>query len=94
MKKKILITLLAIITFATTMPVNINAKHNNYYTLTGIIHNFSYKTKYTNGKVLKGKGYDIYTSDGNIWQITDTDTNVKFKENTKVKVKFYINQKM
>lgn len=94
MKKKTLIILLVTLILTMTSITIVDAKQtkHNYYTLTGTIHNFTYKMKYANGEILKGKGYDVYTSDGSIWQITDTDTNIKFKENTKVKIKLYNNK--
>lgn len=88
MKKK----LLSLILVATMLiPTTANAKPNSYYTLKGKIHNFIYTQTYTDGTVLKGKGFDIYTTDGNIWEMTDTDTDYHFSENATVKVKFHNN---
>lgn len=87
MKRKLLLTLTAtILTLASA--ISVNAKQSNYYTMTGTVHNFTYVMHYENGTVLKGNGFDIITSDGSIWQMNDTDTDLHFKEGTKVKVKF------
>lgn len=87
MKRKLLLTLLAtILTISSAIPAN--AKQSNYYTMTGTVHNFTYTMHYENGTVLKGNGFDIITSDGNIWEMNDTDTDLCFKEGAKVKVKF------
>ena len=84
MKKK----LLSLILVATMLiPTTANAKPNSYYTLKGKIHNFIYTQTYTDGTVLKGKGFDIYTTDGNIWEMSDTDTDAHFKDGQKVIVK-------
>lgn len=84
MKKKLLAITL-ILSAAMTIPTG--AKANRYYTMTGTVHNFTYTQKYSDGTTLKGKGYDIYTSDGSIWEMIDTDTDQFFKEGQKVKVK-------
>lgn len=87
MKRKLLLVLTAtILTITSVIPAN--AKQNNYYTMTGTVHNFTYTMRYENGTVLKGNGFDIITSDGNIWEMVDTDTDLYFKEGTKVKVRF------
>lgn len=88
MKKK----LLSLILVATMLiPTTANAKPNSYYTLKGTIHNFTYTQMYKDGTVIKGKGFDIYTEDGNIWEMSDTDTDYHFAENATVKVKFHNN---
>ena len=67
MKKK----LLSLILIVAMLPTTANAKTTPYYTLKGTIHNFTYTQKYKDGTVIKGKGFDIYTTDGNIWEIGD-----------------------
>lgn len=90
-KKLLLLTLTATLTLSA--PINANAKtKSNYYTVSGIVRNFTYTMKYKNGEVLKGKGYNVYTKDGNIWEVVDTDTNKFFKDGSKVKVKLYNNK--
>lgn len=84
MKKK-LIAITLILSVVMTIPTG--AKANRYYTMTGTVCNFTYTQKYSDGTTLKGKGYDIHTSDGSIWEMIDTDTNQFFKEGQKVKVK-------
>lgn len=88
MKKKLLLHILMV---AMLIPTMVNAKTTPYYTLKGTIHNFTYTQTYKDGTVLKGKGFDIYTTDGNIWEMTDTDTDYHFSENATVKVKFHNN---
>lgn len=88
MKAKLLSIILVT---AMLIPTTANAKPSPYYTLKGTIHNFTYTQTYTDGTVLKGKGFDIYTTDGNIWEMVDTDTDYHFAENTTVKVKFHNN---
>ena len=91
MKRKLFTAFLATLMFITFMPTTANAKRNHYYTLTGTVHNFNYTMEYENGTVLKGTGFDIYTSNGNIYQMVDTDTDYHFAENAKVKVKLHDN---
>ena len=87
MKRKLFAILVTtLITVTSTIPVN--AKESRYYTMTGVVRNFTYTMRYNNSTTLKGKGYDIYTTDGNIWQMVDTDTDDFFPDGTKVKVKF------
>lgn len=84
MKKKILlVTILCV----ALLPCTAKANKNPYYTLKGTVHNFSYTMEYKDGTVLKGKGYDICTSDGSIWEMSDTDTDQFFKEGQKVKIR-------
>lgn len=86
MKKK----LLSLILVATMLiPTTANAKVSPYYTMKGTVHNFTYTQTYTDGTILKGKGFDICTTDGNIWEMNDTDYH--FAENATVKVKFHNN---
>lgn len=87
MKKKTIFTA-TILSLALLSPLSANAKRNPYYTMTGTVHNFTYTMQYEDGTILNGNGFDIITKDGNIWQIVDTDTDMYFKEGTKVKVKF------
>ena len=86
MKKKLFIILTMFITITSTIPVS--AKTSRYYYTSGTIKNFTYTMRYNDGTVLTGTGYDIYTTDGNIWQMVDTDTDMSFPDGTKVKVKF------
>ena len=88
MKKK----LLSLILIVAMLPATANAKTTPYYTLKGTVHNFTYTQIYKDGTVIKGKGFDIYTTDGNIWEMTDTDTDYHFSENATVKVKFHNNK--
>ena len=88
MKKK----LLSLILIVAMLPTTANAKTTPYYTLKGTIHNFTYTQIYKDGTVIKGKGFDIYTTDGNIWEMTDTDTDYHFSENATVNVKFHNNK--
>ena len=89
MKKKLLSHILMV---AMLIPTMVNAKTTPYYTLKGTIHNFTYTQIYKDGTVIKGKGFDIYTTDGNIWEMTDTDTDYHFSENTTVEVKLHNNK--
>lgn len=85
MKKKLLSLILVA---AMLIPTTANAKTTSYYTIKGIVHNFTYTQTYADGTILKGKGFDICATDGNIWEMSDTDTDYHFAENTTVKVKF------
>ena len=89
MKRKLLS---AILVATMLIPTTANAKPNSYYTQNGTIHNFTYTQTYKDGTAIKGKGFDIYTTDGNIWEMTDTDTDYHFSENATVKVKFHNNK--
>ena len=86
MKKKLFIILTMFITITSTIPVS--AKTSRYYYMSGTVKNFTYTMRYNDGTVLTGNGYDIYTTDGNIWEMVDTDTDMTFSDGTKVKVKF------
>ena len=66
------------------LPCTANAKRNQK----GTIRNFTYTMSFTNGSIIKGKGYRIYLSNGNVWEMTDANTDQFFKEGQKVKVKF------
>lgn len=90
MKKKILSIIIAALTITTIIPTPTSAKAGFYYKH-GTIHNFTYSYTYENGNKISGKGFDIYTTDGNIWEMVDTDTDCHFKEHQKVRVKFYDN---
>lgn len=85
MKKKILLVIMLCVAL---LPCTANAKRNPYYTEKGTIRNFTYSMRFTNGSTIKGKGYRIYLSNGNVWEMTDADTDQFFKEGQKVKVKF------
>ena len=85
MKRKLFIILTALITVTSTIPTS--AKTSRYYFMSGTVKNFTYTMRYNDGTVLTGKGYDIYTTDGNIFQMVDTDTDSSFPDGTRVKVK-------
>ena len=87
MKKKLFIIILTmLVTITSAIPVS--AKTSRYYYMSGTVKNFTYTMRYNDGTVLTGNGYDIYTTDGNIWEMVDTDTDMTFSDGTKVKVKF------
>ena len=86
MKRKLFIILMVLITVTSTIPTS--AKTSKYYYMIGTVKNFTYTMRYNDDTVLTGKGYDIYTTDGNIWEMVDTDTDMFFADGTKVKVKF------
>lgn len=87
MKKKILAITLATMTLVNIAPATTEAKATRTYKVRGTIRNFSYTMQYEDGEKLTGKGFDIYTADGNIWEMTDTDTDLHFKDAQKVIVK-------
>lgn len=87
MKKKILAITLAAVTFVNLAPATASAKAARTYKVRGTVRNFSYSYTYEDGEKLTGKGFDIYTADGNIWQLSDTDTDAHFKDGQKVIVK-------
>ncbi len=87
MKKKILAVVLATTALVNLTPATATAKTARTYKVRGTVRNFTYCFKYENGEKLTGKGFDIYTADGNIWQLSDTDTDAHFKDGQKVIVK-------
>ena len=87
MKKKILAIVLAAVTLVNLAPATATAKAAHTYKVRGTIRNFSYSYTYEDGEKLTGKGFDIYTADGNIWEMSDTDTDLRFKNRQKVVVK-------
>lgn len=87
MKKKILAIALATMTLVNIAPAAATAKTTHTYKVRGTVRNFSYTYTYENGERLTGKGFDIYTADGNIWEMSDTDTDAHFKDGQKVIVK-------
>ena len=87
MKKKILAITLAAVTLVNLAPATANAKTAHTYKVRGTVRNFSYSYTYEDGEKLTGKGFDIYTADGNIWEMSDTDTDSHFKDGQKVIVK-------
>lgn len=87
MKKKILAILLATTALVNLAPTTATAKTAHTYKVRGIVRNFSYSYTYKDGEKLTGKGFDIYTTDGNIWEMSDTDTDLHFKDRQKVIVK-------
>lgn len=89
MKRKILVATMTTMLCASLLPFTVNAKRSPYYTTTGTIHNFTYVQTYNNGRIIKGKGYDIYTKNGDIYEVNDPDK--AFKENQVVKVKIHNN---
>lgn len=87
MKKKILAILLATTALVNLAPATATAKTARTYKVSGTVRNFSYTYAYEDGEKLTGKGFDIYTADGNIWEMSDTDTDLHFKNGQKVVVK-------
>ena len=87
MKNKILAIVLTAVTLANLAPATANAKTAHTYKVRGTVRNFSYTYTYEDGERLTGKGFDIYTADGNIWEMSDTDTDAHFKDGQKVIVK-------
>lgn len=87
MRKKILAITLAAVTLVNLAPTTATAKTAHTYKVRGTVRNFSYSYTYEDGEKLTGKGFDIYTADGNIWEMSDTDTDLHFKDGQKVIVK-------
>ena len=87
MKKKILAIVLATTALVNIAPATATAKTAHTYKVRGTVRNFSYSMKYEDGEKLTGRGFDIYTTDGNIWEMSDTDTDAHFKNRQKVVVK-------
>ena len=87
MKKKILVVVLATTALVNLAPATATAKTAHTYRVRGTVRNFSYTYAYEDGEKLTGKGFDIYTTDGNIWEMSDTDTDAHFKDGQKVVVK-------
>jgi hypothetical protein len=87
MKKKILAIVLATTALVNLAPATAIAKTARAYKVRGTVRNFSYTYAYEDGEKLTGKGFDIYTADGNIWEMSDTDTDLHFKDGQKVIVK-------
>lgn len=87
MKKKILAIVLATTTLVNLAPTTATAKTARTYRVRGTVRNFSYAMQYEDGEKLTGRGFDIYTADGNIWEMSDTDTDLHFKDGQKVIVK-------
>lgn len=87
MKKKILAIVLAAVTLVNLAPATATAKTAHIYRVRGTVRNFSYTMQYEDGEKLTGRGFDICTADGNIWEMSDTDTDLRFKDRQKVVVK-------
>ena len=87
MKKKILAIVLATTALVNIAPATATAKTAHTYKVRGTVRTFSYIMKYEDGEKLTGRGFDIYTTDGNIWEMSDTDTDLRFKNRQKVVVK-------
>ena len=87
MKKKILAIVLATTALVNLAPATTEAKAARTYKVRGTVRNFSYTYTYEDGEKLIGRGFDIYTTDGNIWEMSDTDTDLRFKNRQKVVVK-------
>lgn len=87
MKKKILAIVLTTTALVNLAPATATAKTAHTYRVRGTVRNFSYAMQYEDGEKLTGRGFDIYTADGNIWQLSDTDTDAHFKDEQKVIVK-------
>lgn len=89
MKKKILAIVLATTALVNLAPATATAtaKTAHTYKVRGIVRNFTYSMQYEDGEKLTGRGFDICTADGNIWEMSDTDTDLRFKDGQKVIVK-------
>lgn len=87
MKKKILAIVLAAVTLVNLAPATATAKTAHTYRVRGTVRNFSYTMQYEDGEKLIGRGFDICTADGSIWEMSDTDTDLRFKDRQKVVVK-------
>ena len=87
MKKKILAIVLATTALVNLAPATATAKTAHTYKVRGTVRNFSYTMQYEDGEKLTGRGFDICTADGNIWEMSDTDTELRFKDRQKVVVK-------
>lgn len=87
MKKKILAIVLAAVALVNLAPATATAKTAYTYRVRGTVRNFSYTMQYEDGEKLIGRGFDICTADGNIWEMSDTDTDLRFKDRQKVIVK-------
>ena len=87
MKKKILAIVLATTALINIAPATATAKTAHTYKVRGTVRNFIYTMKYEDGEKLTGRGFDICTADGNIWEMSDTDTDFRFKDRQKVVVK-------
>lgn len=87
MKKRILAIVLATTALVNLAPATATAKTTHTYKVRGTVRNFSYTYTYEDGEKLTGRGFDIYTTDGNIWEMSDTDTDLHFKDRQKVIVK-------
>lgn len=85
MKKRILAIVLATTALVNLAPATATAKTAHTYKARGTVRNFTYSMQYEDGERLTGKGFDIYTADGNIWEMSDTDAH--FKDGQKVIVK-------
>lgn len=87
MKKRVLAIVLATTALVNLAPATATAKTAHTYKVRGTVRNFSYTMQYEDGEKLTGRGFDIYTTDGNIWEMSDTDTDLHFKDQQKVIVK-------
>lgn len=87
MKKRILAIVLATTALVNLAPATATAKTAHTYKVRGTVRNFTYSMQYEDGEKLTGRGFDIYTTDGNIWEMSDTDTDLRFKNRQKVVVK-------
>lgn len=87
MKKRILAIVLATTALVNLAPATATAKTAHTYKVRGTVRNFSYTMQYEDGEKLIGRGFDICTADGNIWEMSDTDTDLHFKDRQKAVVK-------
>lgn len=87
MKKKILAIVLATTALVNLAPATATAKTAHTYKVRGTVRNFKYTMQYEDGEKMTGRGFDICTADGNIWEMSDTDTDLHFKDRQKVVVK-------
>lgn len=68
MKKRILAIVLATTALVNLAPATATAKTAHTYKARGTVRNFTYSMQYEDGEKLTGRGFDIYTTDGNIWE--------------------------
>lgn len=87
MKKRVLAIVLATTALVNLAPATATAKTAHTYKVRGTVRNFIYTMQYEDGEKLIGRGFDICTADGNIWEMSDTDTDLHFKDGQKVIVK-------
>lgn len=70
MKKRILAIVLATTALVNLAPATATAKTAHTYKARGTVRNFTYSMQYEDGEKLTGRGFDIYTTDGNTWEMS------------------------